>query len=202
MQSFAFFSLDFTYTSLPPKANTSLTPLSTLSLSQFLCLYFFSSLTEVRSLHNKWQLRIIACCCHRNQKADLCTTLFSLSLSVSCSAWKWQSNLNSMPPTLLPSFLLSFITLFQLLFPASVILLFSLLTPSFPTFFLSLAHRLSPSLLSVLPQPSCCFSSKLNLRSLSCRVLHMQKAGSHWVYACVCVLFAAVISEEWGWVEI
>lgn len=46
-----------------------------------------------------------------------------------------------------------------------------------------------PSPPSVPPQPPCCCSSKPNLRSLSRRVLRMQKAGSRRVYACVCVLF-------------
>lgn len=75
--------------------------------------------------------------------------------------------------------------------------------PSSFFFYLSLSVSPLPfPPLSVLPRPPRCVSSKLNLRSLSRRVLHMQKAGSCLVYACVCVLFAADISEEWGWVEI
>lgn len=172
-----------------------------------LCLSSFSrSLAEVRSLHNKWQLRIIACCCHRNPKADLCTTLFSLSLSVfllenDSRIWTpWPP-----PPPPSPFSRSPFSpSLSPLLLPLWSCFFF-LLTPSFLIFFFYLSLSVSPlpfPPLSVLPRPPRCVSSKLNLRSLSRRVLHMQKAGSCLVYACVCVLFAADISEEWGWVEI
>ena len=82
---------------------------------------------------------------------------------------------------------------------------FSFSHPPSSFFFFYLSLSVSPlpfPPLSILPRPPRCVSSKLNLCSLSRRVLHMQKAGSCLVYACVCVLFAAVISEEWGWVEI
>lgn len=67
--------------------------------------------------------------------------------------------------------------------------------------YLSLSLLLVPRFSFILPQRPCCFSSKLNLRSLAepPKVLHMQKARSRWVYACVCALFAAVISQKWGW---
>ena len=97
------------------------------------------------------------------------------------------------PSTSLPFLPFSFLTLSQPSSPPSVILLFFfLLTPSFLFFFffyLSLSVSPLPfPPLSILPRPPRCVSSKLNLCSLSRRVLHMQKAGSCLVYACVCVV--------------
>lgn len=142
---------------------------------------FSSSLPEVESHHKKWQLKIIACSCHRNQKADLCATLLSLFLSVSLSNMNSTASLRLTSPLTLVQLSLCYLPLFTLS-PA-----FLYLSSSIPPFSAQPQPLAASSLISARWAAECC----------TCR-----KQGQREFIRVFASCLLPAYPRNWGWLEL